>query len=671
VPRSALAVGVAALLLMPTSVAAASPAVHRGDAHGQGTAQREAHAHAAEPRHVDPAPPGVKVTTKASTATIIDRSGVRHRPAKLKKVTRRVASGHTAGSRAAADTTVRSTTVVDVPAGTPGNPDLTQHVSPSCTGTGVDGNRVQALYAYEAGQPNRFTTVLPALQSYVADVDDTFALSSPAGNRRVRWVNTPSCTPDIRAVQLPVGSFDDNFGLDAIALAADQAGIVTVGRKLLTFADTAGLCGIGEIYQDDRSSSDNTNNTDIPMVARVDTQCWAMVQGYHSTPAHELMHMLGGVQESAPHSTTLGHCTDEYDVMCYEDGGLDHTGALAQMHDVCHATSSERLFDCGRDDYFNAGTPAAGSYLATHWNTARSSYLDVVSDGAVVEPVPTASVSGPSTLRPGLAATFTAKPSVPATVRWTASASGCLPTTVTTPSIRVQCPTSYHGTVRLTATFTAPDGQAFAATRSVSLTGAPAALSVALTASSKVYVGYASVLNTSVRYAGTPVRASLSVQAYTKLHGVWAWRTFATPTTTASGNARVYAPRWTTTGGRYYRVVVRVGSGSGWTHTVSPYRKTYTIWRTALSSSARSGRPDLVRGVLRTSTGAAVRSQYVYLQYRYSGSSTWHTLTRRVSSRTGYVAASVQPRRRTYYRWYYKGSTVYGAAVSAQRYLRY
>ena len=74
---------------------------------------------------------------------------------------------------------------------------------------------------------------------------------------------------------------------------------------------------------------------------------------------------------------------------------------------------------------------------------------------------------------------------------------------------------------------------------------------------------------------------------------------------------------------------------------------------------------------LRTSTGAAVRYQYVRLQYRYYGSRTWHNLTWRKTSRTGYVAASVQPRRRAYYRWVHYSSNTYGSAVSAQRYVRY
>ncbi|MGN6613055.1 MAG: hypothetical protein ACTHLJ_14885 [Angustibacter sp.] len=661
-PRSLVALGVVALMVVPASVASATPSSARPDATPGATA-RAVHGHRPDPTHVDPAPRGVDVHARVSTAEVVARSGVARRPARL------ASTSSTSGSRLARDgaggvAADRPAVVLDVPAGTPGNPALTQHVSPSCTGTGTDGNRVQVLYAYEDGQTNRLASIRTALQSYVADVDDTFALSSPNGNRRVRWVTSSSCVPDIRAVKLPVGSFANEvtYGLDEIATAAEQAGIQTANRKLLTFADAYDICGIGEIYPDDSAAATNTNNTAVPMVARVDAGCWSMADGsVHSTPAHELMHMLGGVQESAPHATTYNHCTDESDVMCYEDGGLDHAGLPAVMTDVCLAGADERLFDCGRDDYYNAGTPATGSYLATHWNTARSSFLNVM----------TTSISGPTSLRPGLAATYTATPALPGSVRWSATASGCLPATLTTPSIRVQCPTSYHGTLGLTATFTTSSGQQLVAKRSVSLTGPSAPLTVALSATSKVYTGSAATLSTSVKYGSTPVRARLSAQYYAKVGGVGTWRTFATTTTSATGTARFSAPRWTTIGKRAYRVVVSVGSGSGWTTHVSPYRVTSSIYRMKLTSGVRAGRPDLVVGYLRTSTGAAARYQRVRLQYRYSGSPTWHSLTWRTSSRTGRVAASVQPRRHTYYRWAYYGATYYGKAVSPQRYLRY
>lgn len=89
-------------------------------------------------------------------------------------------------------------------------------MAPSCSGTGTDGNRVQVIYAVESGRTDRYSTLLPQLRSWVADVDDTFAVSAaktspggPQGSRRVRWVHRATsggCTPVIARVVLPAGS---------------------------------------------------------------------------------------------------------------------------------------------------------------------------------------------------------------------------------------------------------------------------------------------------------------------------------------------------------------------------------------------------------------------------------------------------------------------------------
>jgi ribosomal protein L24E len=54
--------------------------------------------------------------------------------------------------------------------------------------------------------------------------------------------------------------------------------------------------------------------------------------------------------------------------MCYADGS-----PLLVLRVVCGA-DQEALFDCHHDDYFNTA-PATGSYLATHWDAASSSFL--------------------------------------------------------------------------------------------------------------------------------------------------------------------------------------------------------------------------------------------------------------------------------------------------------
>jgi len=95
----------------------------------------------------------------------------------------------------------------------------------------------------------------------------------------------------------------------------------------------------------------------------VDTPCWQYAE------LHEIFHNLGAVQRDAPHPSAAWHCTDEADVMCYDD---DASGPVV-MTVVC-TPEQEALLDCGDNDYFNTN-PATGNYLATHWNTANSSFL--------------------------------------------------------------------------------------------------------------------------------------------------------------------------------------------------------------------------------------------------------------------------------------------------------
>ncbi|MGP1667528.1 MAG: hypothetical protein ACTS5I_16805, partial [Rhodanobacter sp.] len=54
--------------------------------------------------------------------------------------------------------------------------------------------------------------------------------------------------------------------------------------------------------------------------------------------------------------------------MCYRDDGGG--GPMRYLCPESHAW----LLDCNDDDYFNT-SPAPGSYLGTHWNTANSSFL--------------------------------------------------------------------------------------------------------------------------------------------------------------------------------------------------------------------------------------------------------------------------------------------------------
>jgi hypothetical protein len=157
-------------------------------------------------------------------------------------------------------------------------------------------------------------------------------------------------------------SADDSF--DGMVAALRAAGYDRTDRKYLVFADATVYCGIGTLAGDDRPGATNASNHG-PSYGRVDRACWG-----GSTAAHEHMHNLGAVQGSAPRSSGGGHCTDEWDVMCYSDEPLHPT-----MQVLCPDVQRDATrFDCRHDDYFSTNPPA-GSYLDTHWNAADSAFL--------------------------------------------------------------------------------------------------------------------------------------------------------------------------------------------------------------------------------------------------------------------------------------------------------
>ena len=262
----------------------------------------------------------------------------------------------------------------EAPAETALQPEAAIQAEPLCTGDGTSGPRVQLIYANFTGQPDRFTAFASSFQVWAAATDNLFNVSAAetGGSRRIRFVHDAACTPTISRVTLSTAAGAD-FQATIDELSAK--GFNRNDRKYLVWADATAYCGIAEVFGDDRAGQNNYNNV-YGLFARVDTACWGLPG--QSVEAHELMHNLGGVQESAPHGTAFNHCTDERDRMCYPDGTDE---PLTQVCPAAH----ENVFDCNHDDYFSTAAPA-GSYLATHWNTANSSWLAVGSATAAAVP---------------------------------------------------------------------------------------------------------------------------------------------------------------------------------------------------------------------------------------------------------------------------------------------
>jgi hypothetical protein len=234
--------------------------------------------------------------------------------------------------------------------------------SVQCDGDGTSGKRVQVLYVRASDRPDRYGAYLNSIRRWAADADWSFRASAgeTSGERHIRYVHDADCVIDVPNVVLTAAGDDDFFATrdELVALGYDRT-----DRKYMLFVDANVYCGLGEVWGDDSAGAANLNNGG-PSYGRTDTGCWD-----NGTPAHELMHNLGGVQLSAPNSSGGWHCTDEWDLMCYSD-----YPNYPELYYYCTDQAHDLLFDCRHDDYFHT-SPPAGSYLATHWNTASSGYL--------------------------------------------------------------------------------------------------------------------------------------------------------------------------------------------------------------------------------------------------------------------------------------------------------
>jgi hypothetical protein len=181
-------------------------------------------------------------------------------------------------------------------------------------------------------------------------------------------------------------------------------------------------------------------------------------------------------------------------------------------------------------------------------------------------------------------------------------------------------------------------------------------------------VGQAVNLSTSVRYGAQPVRGWVTLWSSTDGTN---WTTVANMADVGSDGTLVTTARPNKS--TYYQVAVSASSASGWT---APGNAIVYVavakWPVRLSSTAKAGRPDVLTGRLTVSAnGNPLAGRSLKLQKRLAGSSRWTTVTTRTTGSTGYVKASVQPRRRTYYRWVYAGSPTYRPLTSPSAYVSY
>ena len=275
------------------------------------------------------------------------------------------------------------------------------------------GSKVKLVYAYAADQPDRFAQYADLMQTDAKAIAETVAAAS-GGAKTLRFdtgTDGGAGFVDIVSVRLPQAaatyqSMGPSARSAAVKSALSSAVRINNVAHYAVYADglygNDSVAGIAEMYPDERKSASNNNNRD---------NLWAFVWGmgtatfsssHRTTLLHEITHTLGGVQANAPHGTTAGHCSDRYDVMCYDDGGLKPGQTMVQACDTVQ-------YDCNGEDYFNPA-PAAGSYLAFNWNVFDSSFLcapaSCVSGGPVnVAPEQPIDETGPTNAQPTAPAT--------------------------------------------------------------------------------------------------------------------------------------------------------------------------------------------------------------------------------------------------------------------------
>jgi len=245
--------------------------------------------------------------------------------------------------------------------------------------------QIHVVYAYASDQASDFAGWADRLQGNVSVVQRFLAAQS-GGTKALRFDMRTDCTDDavdITTVQLPRPRsyyLDDFARVRTDTWSAFPAGFASQ-HDLMILADNLTAApdywvGLGQLYDDDRPDQGNFNNrggltsvlwatASSPGDQWDDSQTW-WPEGF----LHEITHNLGGVQESSEHATLFGHCWDEADVMCYDDG----SGIAMQSYCPGSTGTIDESYDCGKDDYY-APAPPTGSYLATHWNVYNSAFM--------------------------------------------------------------------------------------------------------------------------------------------------------------------------------------------------------------------------------------------------------------------------------------------------------
>jgi hypothetical protein len=255
----------------------------------------------------------------------------------------------------------------------PYDSDYLAELSPTPRYCDNGANKVRVLYVVTQGRADRYTALRPVLRAKTERADYWLFKSArdTDGSRHFRF----ACSADkIEIVKVVLSnSADLSYGHTINALR--NAGYSASNRKYLAYLDWSerdpgqdvrdpSICGRGEIADDDRPGAINLNNNgNMFAVGYLKSNCgessWAKLA------MHELGHIMGAVQDSAPRHDTQnpGHPSDAYDRMAYGPGTTI----------VCSPQWRDARYDCNSNDYFDT-SPGSG-YLSDHWNIADNAFL--------------------------------------------------------------------------------------------------------------------------------------------------------------------------------------------------------------------------------------------------------------------------------------------------------
>lgn len=239
---------------------------------------------------------------------------------------------------------------------------------------------IKLVYAYPQDKPNDFLRQADAMQGSASMLSRYLAAATDS-KKTLRFDMGTKCGPeyvDIEVFQLPYPQsfyvsatsgpnfesiaadvvetvrFDGRAGFRTVAIWADH--MVENPSKAWGTASIGGPKPPVTWVPANRQSRDFLGNR---------ASAAAMFMGFGNvqtiTPTadpylllHEVTHTMGAVPDSSPHSTYYGHCWQDFDVMCYDDGGIPKGKAMTTD---CPSTSPrptlfDMSFDCGHDDYF-------------------------------------------------------------------------------------------------------------------------------------------------------------------------------------------------------------------------------------------------------------------------------------------------------------------------------